>query len=166
MVLGAYRKDDFADPDNFLLQLCIILEKYADSTIEHVTDPTTGIQRECKFPPTIAEFVAFCDEVKRRATFVSQYDERSKRQLEERERFERQAREGKEADPQYRKQVVERIKNEMRAHGFKFAEDKTPHKETAATVMAKYNLTQEQWDSLPNAPTKSDYWQGVRWPND
>jgi len=33
-------------------------------------------------------------------------------------------------------------------------------------VIEKYNLTQQQWDSLPNAPTKSDYWQGVRWPND
>src|SRR5262245_26832987 len=76
MVLGAYRKDDFADPDSFLLQLGMVLERYDDGTIEHATSPLTGIQRESKFPPTIAEMVEFCDEVVRRQNYTAQYDAR------------------------------------------------------------------------------------------
>jgi len=166
MVIGAYRKDDFADPDSFVVQLGIVLEGYADSTIEQATDPRTGIQRECKFPPTIAEFVAFCDEIKRRASYSAEYDARTNRQLAEREAFEKQGREGREADPAYRKQVVDRIKNEMRAHGFAFAGDrKGPTPEQAREHLRKtYNVTDEQIDSLPNQPDSNDYWQGVRWP--
>jgi hypothetical protein len=36
--------------------------------------------------------------------------------------------------------------------------------EAKARVMAKYNITREQWVSIPNRPERNDYWQGVRWP--
>lgn len=57
MVFGAYRKDEFADPENFLLQLGMVLERYSDSVIERVSDPRNpdSLQRRCKFPPSIAE---------------------------------------------------------------------------------------------------------------
>lgn len=57
MIFSAYRRDDFADPDSFVFQLGAVLEKYEDAVIQYVCDPRTGIQRRCKFPPSIAEVV-------------------------------------------------------------------------------------------------------------
>src|SRR5262245_40798461 len=36
--------------------------------------------------------------------------------------------------------------------------------ETAEAVMARHNSSQAQWDNIPDAPKRDDYWQGVRWP--
>jgi hypothetical protein len=60
-VLSSYRRDDFANPDGFLAQLGLVLEQYDDAVIRWVTSPLTGIQRQCKFPPSIAEVVEACD---------------------------------------------------------------------------------------------------------
>ena len=60
-ILSAYRRDDFADPEGFILQLLTVLERYPDDIIVDVTNPTSGIQRQCKFPPSIAEIVEACD---------------------------------------------------------------------------------------------------------
>lgn len=60
-VLSSYRRDDFANPDGFLVQLGMVLERYPDAVIRDVTSPVTGIQRRCKFPPSIAEIVEACD---------------------------------------------------------------------------------------------------------
>ena len=69
MIFGAYRRDDFADPDIFLAQSGMVLERYPNEVIEAVSNPRTGIQRHCKFPPSIAEIVEFCEsEVTRMAT--------------------------------------------------------------------------------------------------
>jgi hypothetical protein len=43
------------------LQLLTVLERYPDDIIIDVTNPATGIQRQCKFPPSIAEIVEACD---------------------------------------------------------------------------------------------------------
>lgn len=61
MIFSAYRRDEFADPDGFVLQLGLVLERYADTVIQTVTDPRTGIQRRSKFPPSIAEVVEACE---------------------------------------------------------------------------------------------------------
>lgn len=61
MIFSAYRRDDFVDPEGFLIQLGMVLERYDDAVIEYVSDPRTGIQRTAKFPPSIAEVVAACD---------------------------------------------------------------------------------------------------------
>src|SRR5258708_9432398 len=66
-ILSCYRRDDFADPENYLIQLGMILERYPDDIIREVTSPVTGIQRTCKFPPSIAEVVEFCDNAAGRA---------------------------------------------------------------------------------------------------
>jgi hypothetical protein len=61
MIFSAYRRDEFADPDGFVMQLGAVLEKYEDAVIQYVCDPRTGIQRRCKFPPSIAEMVEACE---------------------------------------------------------------------------------------------------------
>jgi len=83
----------------------MVLERYDDAVIRAVTSPVTGIQRTCKFPPSIAEVVEFIDEHIRRATFANDYNARSRAQIEEREQFERDQREPLE----YRRAVVERV---------------------------------------------------------
>jgi hypothetical protein len=55
MVTGAYRKDDFSDADGFAVQAATLAETYTDEAIERVTNAVTGIQTQCKFPPTLAE---------------------------------------------------------------------------------------------------------------
>jgi hypothetical protein len=62
VLLSAYRRDDFADPDGFVAQLGMILEQYPDDVIIYVTHPLTGIQRRIKFPPNIPEVVEACDD--------------------------------------------------------------------------------------------------------
>ena len=163
MVFAAYRKDDYADPSTFLVQLVAVLERYDDPTVKEATNPITGIQRHSKFPPTIAEVAAFCDESVRRSTYASQYDARSNQQLQEREQFERQ---GKQEPPEHRKAVAERIKAELRAKGFKFEGDvKGPTPEQAREHLKNaYHVTDEQLDQIPNQPDSNDYWQGMRWP--
>jgi hypothetical protein len=139
-ILGSYRRDDFADPDIFLVQLGMVLERYDDAVIRAVTSPVTGIQRTCKFPPSIAEFVEFVDEHVRRSTFASNYDERSKRQLEEDAELERQR---KTEPPEVRAAVVALAKEELRAKGFRFEGDTKPAENhwnqfSAADLLAKY----------------------------
>ena len=66
-IVSAYRKDDFADADGFSVLLGTVLERYGDEIIDAVASPLGGIVRTCKFPPTIAEVVEWCDtEVERR----------------------------------------------------------------------------------------------------
>ena len=122
-ILSSYRRDDFADPDSYSVQLAMVLERYPDKVIDAVTSPITGIQRTCKFPPSIAEFVEFIEEHIRRSTYASTYDARSCKQLEERDQFERQ---GKTESVEHRAAVVTRIKNELRGHGFQFEGDTKP----------------------------------------
>lgn len=114
-ILGSYRRDDFADPESFALQLGTVLERYDDKVIDAVTSPVTGIQRTCKFPPSLAEFVEFCEEHVRRSTFSSTWDARSAAQLKERDEIEAQ---GKAESYEHRAAVIERARQEMAAKGF------------------------------------------------
>ena len=155
LILSSYRRDDFADPDGYTLQLAMILDRYDDAVIEAVTLPTTGIQRTCKFPPSIAEVVAFIDDHIRRANYAKEYDTRTREQLREREEFERST---KAETPEHRAAVVKRCKEEARAKGFRFPEDKTPHHETPASVRARFDISKEQWDAIANSPLP-DAWQ-------
>jgi hypothetical protein len=111
-ILSSYRRDDFADPDGYLVQLGMVLERYDDAVIRAVTSPLTGIQRSCKFPPSIAEFVEFIDEHIRRTSYVANFDEQAQKQLVEREEEKCQLRE----EPlEYRRKVAERILAQYRA---------------------------------------------------
>lgn len=114
-VLSSYRKDDFADPEGYGVQLAMVLERHDDKVIEMVTSPAVGIQRTSKFPPSIAEMVEFIEEHIRRAGFAADYDAKSRKQLEERGEYERQ---GKTESPEHRREVAERIKREL-AEAFK-----------------------------------------------
>lgn len=61
MLSSSYRLDQFPDPDAYVTSVASVLESYPDEVIIHVTDPKTGIQRGCKWPPTVAEIVTACE---------------------------------------------------------------------------------------------------------
>lgn len=75
LVFGSYRKDDFADPDGFLIQLGMVLERYSDQVIADICDPRSGIQRRCKFPPSVAEIVEACDNEVIRAARIKRFSD-------------------------------------------------------------------------------------------
>lgn len=89
----------------------MVLERYDDKVIEAVTSPT-GIQRTCKFPPSLAEVVEFIDEHIRRTNYAAEYNSRSEQQLRERNEG------GTTESPEHRRKVAERIKAELRGRGF------------------------------------------------
>ena len=105
-VLSSYRRDDFADPEGYLVQLGMVLERYSDEVIAEATSPLTGIQRTCKFPPTIAEFVDFCGELTRTNEWAANWDRQARKQLKERAEFEARM---KEESAEHRRAVVKRL---------------------------------------------------------
>lgn len=63
LLFSSYRLDHYPEPELFMAQVGTVLEKYDAAIVAQVTSPLTGIQRKCKFPPTIAEVVEECDMV-------------------------------------------------------------------------------------------------------
>src|SRR5450631_2209684 len=61
ILFSAFRSDQYSDPEGYLASLGIVLEQYPDDVILYITDPRTGVQRACKWPPTISEIVEACD---------------------------------------------------------------------------------------------------------
>lgn len=57
MLFSAYRRDDFADPEGFVMQLGMILCDFPEEVVTYITSPRTGMQRRSKWPPTINEII-------------------------------------------------------------------------------------------------------------
>lgn len=62
MLFSAYRADQYSDPEGYMASLGMVLEQYPDDVVIYITDPRTGIQRRCKWPPAISEIVEACDQ--------------------------------------------------------------------------------------------------------
>lgn len=60
LIFSAYRRDEWQDPEGFIVQLGLNLEKFPQEVVEYVTDPVTGIQTRSKWPPSLAEVVEAC----------------------------------------------------------------------------------------------------------
>ena len=61
ILFSAFRSDQYSDPEGYLASLGMVLEQYPDDVIVYITDPRTGVQRACRWPPTISEIVEACD---------------------------------------------------------------------------------------------------------
>lgn len=74
-LFSAYRIDQYGDPEGFKTSMGAVLEQYPNDVIVYVCDPRTGVQRSCKFPPTISEIVQACDarvaDLKRQERFAN-----------------------------------------------------------------------------------------------
>jgi hypothetical protein len=73
MVTSAYRKDDFHDAEAWTLQAAMILEQFSNAIISAATEPTTGIQAYCKFPPSLAELKEYLVGAAERAERIARY---------------------------------------------------------------------------------------------
>jgi hypothetical protein len=62
MMFSGYPQSDFTAPKEAALAMCSVFEDYSDEVIKFATDPKTGVQRRCKWPPKLADVVEFCDE--------------------------------------------------------------------------------------------------------
>jgi hypothetical protein len=62
IIFSAFRADQYSDPDGYLTSLGLVLEQYPSDVIVYISDPRTGVQRRCKWPPTISEIVEACDD--------------------------------------------------------------------------------------------------------
>ena len=72
-IFSAYRRDDFANPEVFLVELGVVLEEYPNEVIAHVASPRTGIVRTAKFVPSLAEIITACDEEVARQDRIKRY---------------------------------------------------------------------------------------------
>lgn len=61
LLLSSYRRDEYANAAAFVTQLGMILGEYRKEVVEFVTSPLTGLQRKCKWPPSLAEVVEAAD---------------------------------------------------------------------------------------------------------
>lgn len=141
-----------------------LLTQYPKSVALRCADPIDGVTRTARFLPNMAEAIAWIEREVQSLRSAAAWDQRGREQLADRDRFER---EEKAESAEHRKAVADRIRAELIAHGFEFKQDKPTREQIEAwrnQFMAKHNITQGQYDALPDQPDKSDYWQGVRWP--
>jgi len=61
-LLGAYSKHNYPDPDSFVEQLVVTLERFPKEVVDYVTDTVTGVQSRLRFAPSIAEINVACEE--------------------------------------------------------------------------------------------------------
>ena len=150
LIFGSFRADQANDPDIYVTAITHLLAQYPPSVGARMSDPKNGLAGKSKFLPTVSE-------VREEAERLVEEDARPARrsasiqaQLRERDQYER---EGKRESAEKRAEVVERVKNQLRAKGFKFPGDEQRFpRETPATVQAKLGLTPEQFAALPDAP--------------
>jgi hypothetical protein len=61
LLVGCYRREDFADPEIAFRAFVSVLARYPESVVVAVTEPATGIPSKLKWPPSIAEVVEACN---------------------------------------------------------------------------------------------------------
>lgn len=155
LMYGCYRKDDACDPQTFLDAAAAILADYPDDVIIVVTDPRSGLPGKIKWPPQPQEVKQACETIEAPRRDRRAYEERSTKQLRARAEI--------DAKPKT-KSTYEEIKADMAARGMSF--DGKKHvdvQEEKNALKKKYNLTEAQWDALPDLPLEhADYWAGKR----
>lgn len=62
LLVGCYRREDFADVDIASRAFVSVLARYPEDVVIKVTEPATGIPSKLKWPPSIAEVVDACNE--------------------------------------------------------------------------------------------------------
>jgi hypothetical protein len=63
VILGSYRRADFADPDAFVSATAAVLGQFSEPVVRQAFDPRSGLQTQQKWPPTVAEVRDACERV-------------------------------------------------------------------------------------------------------
>ena len=62
ILIGCYPAGKPNDPEIYTAAIASALANYPEEIVKRVTDPRTGIQRKCKFLPSVAEVIEACEE--------------------------------------------------------------------------------------------------------
>lgn len=130
--------------DSYIGNMAALLCTFPRVVAQRCADPVHGVVTKTSFTPTVAEVVKFCEPLTGDMHRVVAREAAIAKQLEERAELENGPPSGRP------KQTLEELRTEMRARGFPMG-GPVPHKETPETVREKLNLTQAQWDAIPDA---------------
>lgn len=115
-----------------------------------------------KFVPSVPEVKNACEAAygptRTALTYAEDWDRRSRIQLAERAEWENKS---------ARLEVVDRVRAEMAAAGMPILGDEKSNFDPQFMVSAvkeKFQISDEQWNEIPDAPTDNDYWRGRRAP--
>jgi hypothetical protein len=139
LLLGCYRTGEANDPEVYTSSIVLVMSQYPEDVLESIVNPLTGIPSKIDWLPKPKEVLAACEEIEGPRRRIREWEDRAQRQLQERAEL--------ESGP---RKLPQRIMDELAAHGLT-KDAKLRNIETPGKVMAKYGLTQEQWDALPNA---------------
>jgi hypothetical protein len=139
LLLGSYRTGDANDPEVYVAAITAVMSDYPEDVLRSITDPRTGIPSRLEWLPKPAEVKAACEEIEGPRRRIREWNKRAEQQLAERAELEGAPR-----------KVPQHIMDELAAHGLT-KQARLRDMETPGKVMAKYGLTQEQWDALPPA---------------
>jgi hypothetical protein len=149
-MMGCYPSLSLYDPQVYVAELVTVLTGYP---LDIGAEAIQEAQKESpKFIPTVPEVGIACEALGKSQrdawTYAQQWEEQSRRQLRERDAAEAAA------EPiAHRRQVADRIRNDLRAVGFRTgAKREYDPRFTVAAVKEKFSITEEQWAALPDAP--------------
>lgn len=144
-------------PDSYLGTIAALLCAYPRRIALDVADPIRGVARKCKFLPTVADIVAWCEKPLERIERRAEYEWRSRVQLKERMRL---AAEHKAEDAEHRAGVVARIRAALAAAGMRLGGEPAGPIETAAQFRARLGISDAAWNAIPDGP--KSHWQRMR----
>ena len=160
-LLAGYPNLSAADPEAYIAALIETMEGYPKWAGERAIMRVD--QESADFSPSEKKLRLWLEELLHPIASASRYDKQSAEQLAEREWLERQS---KETSPEGRTAIADRFKDALRAGGLKFDGDAPSSASIDADrerLMKMSNLSREQFDQIPAAPNRGDYWHGVRW---
>jgi len=125
LLLSAYRRDDYQNPDLFVSQVSENFKRYPKAIVEFVTDPVTGIQAKKQWPPSVAEIVAACEGQAANVEKIARYSALQMQRPKDRARALNWANcyVGSEA-PQYRKMLDKANKAETDRREYRYDEER------------------------------------------
>jgi len=143
-LLGGYPSLNLHDPETYIAGVTALLCGFSWWVGERAIEK---VSNESKFVPSKAEVAAACQHFAPSRGIVDSkplwlmIEEATAREREEKAR--------RLLEPPG--QTIEEVRAEMRARGLPMGGMAGAHHETPATVKAKYGLTDEQWDAIPDA---------------
>lgn len=144
-LLGQYAKARPHEPTIYIAALAAILSEYPLEVVEYVTDPRTGLASTHKWIPEPAEVREACE------AQVAPL-----RRKHQREAIERKNKEALEppVDRSGRKSYEE-IQADFAAVGMYIGGAPPTPTESAASLMAKYGISEADWNAIPDLPWRS-----------
>jgi hypothetical protein len=135
--------------DSYIGNIASLLCQYPRQVALGCADPLRGVLTKTRFVPTICDVVEWCDPQREAMQRTVRREDQIAQQFLEREEF---------AALPPPKQTVEEVRAEMRERGLPMGSATAAHTDTPASAMARFGLSQAEWDAIPNQPNPG-HWQ-------